>query len=417
MTMIWYEIKKILLRPSYQIALLLILVLAGQSCFEVLYGRESLCWFTEDGQEQHGYAAVKNLREARKEWSGTLDQQMLEKALAELKLFDQEGKNHPEDPNYAFQHTQGLIHIRELLNRSYNLDYVWDYKDYFLAETIEQEQLPHFYENRITQLKNWLYDEDSAGYQRFSNQEKEYLIRNYESLETPFEVGYTAGWDQAFSASYYVILYGTLLMAFLVSGIFSNESRWRADSIYFSTELGRKNGTKAKLTAGFLLTTVVYWVVMGMVNLLVLGLLGFDGARCPIQADFHNWDRIYNITVSQRSLLALLDGYLLWLFICSMVMLVSALSGSAGLAVTVPSLLMLGTAFLDRRGFVKSIPYKVLMMFPHKMASAYGNEPIMLYNIFGNIMPPIIIQRILYSGLTVLMVILCYQIFRRKQVC
>ena len=219
----------------------------------------------------------------------------------------------------------------------------------------------------------------------------------------------------AYRISYYIILYGSILMAFLTAGIFANESRWKTNSLYFCTVLGRQKGTAAKLTSGFLLTTIVYWGVLLTVNLITLGLMGFEGGSCPIQADYHNWNRIYNITFFQRSVYALADGYLLWMFLSAFVMLVSAASGSLSLSAVIPSLLMLGTDFLDRHGYVEKLS-DVIRLFPHKMATAYGNESVVLYSVFGKIMPPITIQRVLYFCLTILMAIGCYQIFRRKQV-
>ena len=143
--------------------------------------------------------------------------------------------------------------------------------------------------------------------------------------------------------------------------------------------------------------------------------MGFEGGSCPIQADYHNWNRIYNITFFQRSVYALADGYLLWMFLSTFVMLVSAASGSFSLSAVIPSLLMLGTSFLDRGGYVEKLA-NTIRLFPHKMTTAYGNEPIVLYSVFGKIMPVITIQRVLYSTLAVLMTIACYQMFRRKQV-
>lgn len=415
MAMVWYEIKKVLLRPSCQIALLLLLLLSGRFCIQVMWGSESAYWINEDGQIETGYNAMQKLRAAQAEWSGELDQELLEKALAELKQAESEGAAHPEDPDYAYKRCQGLQNIRALMNNALKSSYIWKYEDWYLAETLEPEQLSDFYENRTRQLKDWLYDENSSGYQAFSEQEKQYLIRCYESLETPFEVGYTTGWDMAYRISYYIILYGSILMAFLTAGIFANESSWKTDSLYFSTAMGRKKGTAAKLMAGFLLTTMVYWGILLTVNLITLGLMGFEGGNCPIQADYHNWNRIYNITFFQRSVFALTDGYLLWMFLSAFVMLVSAVSGSLSLSTVIPSLLMLGTDFLDRRGYVEKLS-DIIRLFPHKMATAYGNEPVVLYSVFGKIMPPITIQRVLYSCLAVLMAIGCYQIFRRKQV-
>lgn len=416
MAMVWYEIKRILLRPSCQIALLLLLLMSGRFCIQVMWGSESAYWINEDGQMEIGYNAMQKLRVAQAEWSGELNQELLEKVLAELKQAESEGEAHPEDPDYAFKRCQGLQHIRSLMNQAFKSDYIWKYEDYYLTETVDEKQLSNFYENRVTQLRNWLYDENSVAYSWFSEAEKQYLIRNYESLETPFEVDYTTGWDMAYRVSYYIILYGSIFATFLISGIFANEFRWKADSVYFSTALGRKRGTLAKLTAGFLLTTVVYWGILLTVNLLVLSCMGFDGGNCPIQTNYKYWNSIYNLTFSQKQLLALGDGYLLWMFLSALVMLVSAASRSVSLAVTIPSLLMLGTSFLERNGYVNSVS-KIMLLFPHNMANVeYASRHIVLYSVFGNIVPPITIQRVMYPCITLVLAILCYQIFRRKQI-
>ena len=413
--MLWYEIKKVLLRPSCQIALLLVLLLAGRFCIQVMWGSESAYWVNENGEVETGYAAMQKLRAAQMEWSGKLDQELLEKALTELRQAERERVDHPEDPDYSYKKCQGLQNIRMLINNAFKSSYIWKYDDYYLAETLNLEQLPHFYENRIKQLEEWLYDETSSGYRAFSEQEKQYLIHCYESLETPFEVSYTTGWDMAFRISSYIILYGSIIMAFLTSGIFANENRWKTDSVYFSTELGRKRGAAVKLATGFLLTTVVYWSILLTVNLITLSLMGFEGGNCPIQTDYHNWNRIYNISFFQRCVLSLADGYLLWMFLSAFVMLVSAVTGSVSLATTIPSLLMLGADFLDRRGYAEEV-MNLLTLLPHKMTIAYGNTPFVLYSVFGRIVTPITIQRILYSSLIVLMAVICYQVFQRKQI-
>lgn len=414
--MIWYEIKKIFLRPSCQIALILLLLLAGRFCIQVMNGTERAYWVAEDGQPETGVAAMQKLRAAQKEWSGLLDQDLLRKALSTLKQLQQEGSNHPEDVDYAYKRSQGLMPIRFLLNNAFKSGYQWKYEDYYLAETLEEDQLPDFYENRIRQLKDWLYEKTSPGYAHFSEEEKQYLVRNYEALQTPFVMDYTTGWDMAYRISYYIIVYGSILASFLVSGIFANEFRWKTDSVYFSTELGRKKCTLAKLSAGFLVTTLVYWGILLAANLLVLGCMGFDGADCPIQIDKQFWNSIYNVTFLQRSLLTLADGYVLWMFLTALVMLVSAAFRSVSLAVSIPSVLMLGASLLERRGYV-DFAFKISMLFPHKIAELdYSCRNLVLYSIFGRVVQPITVQRILYPGLTIGMAVVCYAVFRRKQI-
>ena len=77
---------------------------------------------------------------------------------------------------------------------------------------------------------------------------------------------------------------------------------------------------------------------------------------------------------------------------------------------------MLGTSFLERNGYVNSVS-KIMLLFPHNMANVeYASRHIVLYSVFGNIVPPITIQRVMYPCITLVLAILCYQIFRRKQI-
>ena len=55
--------------------------------------------------------------------------------------------------------------------------------------------------------------------------------------------------------------------------------------------------------------------------------------------------------------------------------------------------------------------------FPDKMVRAYvGNSPYVLVEIFGKVMPMLYVQRFLYTVLIVVLTLVCWQIYRRKQV-
>ena len=53
-----------------------------------------------------------------------------------------------------------------------------------------------------------------------------------------------------------------LILGFLVTGIFSNEFSWKADTIFFIAVYGRNKAVAAKIKAGFTIVTAVYWAVM-----------------------------------------------------------------------------------------------------------------------------------------------------------
>ena len=413
---VWYEIKKILLRRSCQIVLLLLMALSIYICYQEVYGDQGVEWLTETGERLKGPAAAREMRSAQEEWSGILDRPMMEKALKVLKQYEAEEKDHPEDINYRFQRIQPLWEIRNMLNLAGKDYYEWKAYDFFIAETLTPETLPDIREQRIKQLKNLLYDDNSSAFSSFSQKEKEYLLNCFEEMDATVQMGYAQGWAHAFDAGYYVIFYGSILMAFLVSGIFANESRWKTDAVYFSTEHGRKKGIIAKLAAGFLLTTALYWALMLFLNLLIMSMLGFDGGDLSILAyPMENWRSIYNITFRQRSILALLDGYLIWMLFTAVAMLVSASARSAGLAVTVPALLILIPNLLDITGIAQESSF-FMGLFPDKMARAYIGNFYILGEVFGKVIPMLYIQRLLYAGLIIVLTLVSWQVFRNRQV-
>lgn len=417
MAIVWYEIKKILLRPSCQVVLALLLVLCMYIGYQEVYGDKGVMWLTETGERLKGPAAARQMRSAQAPWSGIADRSMLENALKILKQYEAEEKDHPEDINYRFQHIQPVWELRNLLNLAGKDYFEWKPFDFYIAETLTPETLPDIKEQRVKQMETYLYEDGYSATARLSPQEKAYLLHCFENMDPAIQMGYAQGWEHAFDGGYYVIFYGSILMAFLVSGIFANESRWKTDAVYFSTENSRKKGVIGKLAAGFLLTTAVYWSALLVLYLLILSLLGFDGGSLPLLAyPMENWKSIYDLTFRQRSLLALLDGYLIWMLFAALAMLVSAASRSVGFAVIVPAMLILIPNFLDTSGITRAASF-LMGFFPDKMARAYvGNFPYILGTIFGKTMPMLYIQRLLYMGLIPVLTLVCWQVYRRRQV-
>lgn len=400
--MIRYEIKKILGRTSSKVALLLLALLVVSFCYTATHD-ESVSWY--DGQNQTdtvGYSATRKLREAQKEWAGVLDEEMLQNVLTFLKQTSNEEKK------------QGASHIRRLLNRSYQQSWQYQYMDYYNAENVQSDQLSQFYDNRVMLLKEWLYDESNAynnGFYTFSDKEKEYLKNRMDSLDTPIQVDWFMGWQQASRAASSIALFGIIILGYLLSGVFSNEIRWKADSIYYSTIHGRRKGSMAKIKAGLLLTTVLYWGVTVISSVYVLTYLGMDGANCPIQSYYKYWFSIYDMTFFQRYLLIILTGYLGWLFVASLVMYLSAKSGSAAVPVIAAPLLIIAPMALSN-GISNT---KLLELLPHQLFSLFGNmQSLTVYTVFGKVITPVPIVLVFYTCVTVFMIFLSYREYRYK---
>lgn len=211
------------------------------------------------------------------------------------------------------------------------------------------------YEERIAKLKRELSDSEK-GAKNYSKKERDFLIRQYEEFKTPLYYEYAEGWKALLDSQYLptLMIITIVLIGFLVSGIFSDEFQYKAESVFFAARLGRSKAVAAKVEAGFLTVTLVYWSVMLLFSGIVLCVIGFDGAGCMIQTGT-NWESFYNITYLQDWLLSMFGGYIGNLFILLFAMFVSVKSHSTALAVTIPFVLSCAPMFLGRVSMLTNI--------------------------------------------------------------
>lgn len=125
-----FELKKIFLRISNQIAILLLVVLIIVTCYFATH----VNYVDENGISETGFTAIVKLKSAKKAWSGYLDEQVIAEKNRVCRTPQAQSKDWREN-NIAYGWKQGFDDIRDLLNRSYaerfqNYDY---YRaDYFI---------------------------------------------------------------------------------------------------------------------------------------------------------------------------------------------------------------------------------------------------------------------------------------------
>lgn len=411
--MIRYELKKVFARTGSKIALLLLAIVW---CIACRFATD-VYWVNENGIEERGYAAVSRLRDAQREWAGVLDEERLRQVIEENRRINQTPQAKSSDvreSNIAYGWKQGIDGIRTLLNCAYE-ERFRSY-DYYRADSLRPEDASEFYENRVRLLKEWLAGEggDSDAMYRLSDAEKEYLIERYETLETPFYYDYMKGWVQLFEYISMIIMIAMLILGYLVAGIFSNEFSWKADAIFFSSVHGRGRAVAAKLEAGFLIVTALYWTAVLSFSVAVLGYLGISGWNCPVQADFSGWKCFYGIQVWQEYLLVIGGGYIGCLLIGFMTMYVSARFKSAVLGVMTPFVWIFLPSFLGNLN--SAAANKVLGLLPDRLLQIHvALKSFDLYELGGKVVGAVPILFVVYSVLTVVLMPLLYEEYRRKQ--
>ena len=409
--MIRYELKKVFASAGGKLAVVLTLLLVLVSCYQAVSGVE---WVNEAGEPETGFAAISKLRRAQKEWAGTLDETRLESIIRENQRLcatpEAQSKDYKQN-DIAYGWKQGIRPVLNMMNYAYSADF--QKYDWYRNEQVTPDQAGDFYTNRTKLMTQWMHADNSSASHLLTEKEQAYLVEQYETLDSPFDYDYSEGWTQLMNNSVSVVMIAALILGYLCAGIFANEFRWKSDSIFFSTVLGRNRAVWAKVKAGFLLVTGLYWAAVTLYSLITLGCLGFDGWYCPIQIKM--WKSFYHLKLWQAWCLTCLGGYIGNLFFAFLTMWVSAKTRSSMFAATVPFLLIFLPNFLDNLG--NDRVSKLLGLLPDQLlqldqALRYFN----VYEIFGKVFSAISLLLPTFTALTLLLAPIIYREFCRKQI-
>lgn len=402
--MLRFEAKKIFSKTKNKIAVAVLFLILILTSLLTIY---KIDYVDGEGNHSSGISAARSLREVKNEWAGYLTSDVLRRVIEEnerINHSEEAASDDIEEQNKAYAQKQGILGILEIISQAFS---PYREYDYYAADRVSTGEAGSIYQRRISDLKDWL----NSGKETFSENQKDFLIAQYEKLKTPFYYEYADGWENLLQDISTFILMLALVIGFLVSGIFSDEFQVKADAVFFSTRFGRNRGVLSKMGAGFLITTVFYAVFVLLYTGIVLGALGFDGGNCPVQLDL--WRSVYNVTMSQAWLFIVAGGYIGTLFAAILAMLISAITRSTPTAIIVPFVLLCALPFLSRiislPGFCSFFPDQLLEIY------LYIKDP-GLVEIGGKVttIPLVIIPA--YAILCLIFQPFLFQIYSRKEI-
>ncbi len=406
--MIRYEIKKIFSKNSSKVVLIVLLVSLVISCY---FAITNVIYMDEKGVSHTGISAVQSLRAEKQKWEGMVTEDVLQVVIEENAKVNEEyplSQGDVVNNDIHYSKIQGFSDIRDLITQGF-----CDFREYnyYRIDTVSKDEVYKVYENRNINLTRWLNSEEAMDL--FSEEEKAFLINQYRQMKTPLYYKNADGWKSVLKYAQMIIMLVMLIVAFLVSGIFSNEFGWKADAIFFSTRYGRDKGARSKMAAGFMVVTIIYWIIIALYSFIVLGCLGFSGGDCKIQMGYLYWKSFYNITYSQLYLLTIIAGYVGNLFCLLLSMLVSAKTHTAVLAATIPFIILFWPSFLPDINFLKEI----MGLFPDQLLQI--NEIINRFNLYhvgGKIVGSIPIMMVIYPILSILLIPFIYGVYHKTEV-
>lgn len=406
--MLRYELKKIFGRTGGKIALLILAIGLAVICYSAML---QVSYTDENGDSHTGPAAARELRALKNEWAGPIDQAMITRAIdVNQQIISSEDYNSTDiqRQNAAYHDTQGYATIRSLIAQTYG---GFNEYDYYRLDTLTPDETGQLYDLRVQNLKEWLARPDIS----FSPAEADFLVNQYEAMETPLYYEYNDGWDTLIYYAPTLVMFLLFVIIFLVSGIFPSEHRLKANAIFFSTKLGRGKAVRTKIAAALVTTTVLYWLAIAIYTLVVLALLGADGAGGAFQ--LLKWKAFYNLTIGQAYALSVLGGYVGTLFLALLAMIVSALTRSQVVAVIVPYVLVLAANFANSLLSSWEVLPSILGLLPDQLLQlSVVLDDFNLYTIFGHVTGSVPLLFLLYSALSLALLPLLYRVYRKSQV-
>lgn len=406
--MLFYELKKIFGRAGGKIALLVLAIGLAVICYSAML---QVSYTDENGDSHTGPAAARELRALKNEWAGPIDETALLRAAEENQRIIASDDYNSEDiqrQNIAYHDMQGFEAIRSLVAGTFD---GFNEYNYYRLNTLTTEEAGELYERRINNLIEWLARPDIS----FSSAEEDYLVEHYEAMETPLYYEYNDGWETLLYYMPTLVMFLVYVIIFLTSGIFPCEGHWKSDAIFFSTWRGRHKAVRTKIAAALVTTTVLYWLVIAIYTLVVLALLGADGADGAFQ--LLKWTAFYNLTIVQAYALSVLGGYIGVIFLALLAMLMSVLTRSQVVGVIVPFVVVLAANFANSILSNWEVLPSILGLLPDQLLQlSVVLDDFNLYTVFGHVTGSVPLLFLLYSALSLALIPLVYRVYRKSQV-
>jgi ABC-type transport system involved in multi-copper enzyme maturation permease subunit len=397
-SLVAFEYKKIFIRKSVWIALLLALAATVLSVFSLVIGSDpdTGISYYEDEQKDKAYSLALSGR--------PLDG----------KLILETSKAYQNIPNNVYPYSESVEY--QTYARPYSSVYTlidsayaergrgFDISD---LQKISEEDANRFYERRINQYRINLENNPS-----FSKENVDRIIEADSQVQKPFIMEYTDGYERFFSFSTTNAFIVMFLIAFILSPMFVNEYGQRTDSLILTTKNGKISQIYAKIFTGisFSMALSTFSLLIGYI--LCMCVYGFEGANAPIQ--LHMPLLTYHFTMLEVVMILFVTTILGGFFMTGICFfLSSAMNHSIVVLIMSVTVVLLGMF----NGIFPSFIEKIRYFFPSPMGTYFDvilNQ--YSWNIFG-------IELWLYQAVCVvaaivgsLLLILTYRNFEQHQI-
>jgi ABC-type transport system involved in multi-copper enzyme maturation permease subunit len=398
--LVGYEYKKILLKKSVTVALLLAIIACVLSVWGTLYGGNYV-----NGEKYESYyeAMIKDRAYARTLAGREIDSglimeasQAFEKIPSRDYYFDA-----PEYQAFARRYNEIYNISRQMLSTQAHRFNVDDF------QTLTEEQAQRFY---IVRRDKQVQTVEETGMSRTA---KEKMLALDSEIKTPFAFSYTEGYTRFFCIMYTNGLMAAFILAVCIAPIFSGEYATGVDQIILTSKHGKRRIIQAKLFTGFSLSAAIYLVLTLITYSISMLTFGLDGRNAPLQL-FYPMSP-YPVTMGQTAWMVSVSGFFACLMTAAITMLLSAKLKSAYRVIIPVTLLLVAPTFLSVSSD-RIVLYNLFRLLPVQMMNFGSVINIIQYELFGLIFGAYVVLPLFAAAVCILLAPLAYRFFKYHQI-
>ncbi len=387
-----YELKKIFSKKINKIVLIAAMVLAVVfSGFAITSVRYS----DRDGVVHTGVTAARKLAADKNKWKGKLTEEKLAEVVKSRQEYNKKYGEAIPDEEYG-ETIQSYNDICAFLISVLTPDSEYDGNVLYQLTEEQTEDIYVVYQDHIRKMVEE-YGE--------TKEQQKFLKKQYAKIQIPPVYKSADSWGTMvlYAETYGIIL--AVICGFLAAGIFAEEFHNHADAVFFAAKYGRTKAAKSKVIAGLLVTTIVYWVGMGLLSLISFGVMGVSGFGTPYQLEQPY--SIYPMTYGQYYLLAVVCGYIASLLAASVTMLTAAKMRTASVAVCIPFFLFCVMPFIGR---MFASYFVFFRLTPDLLLNVMGCvKDLKLFQVGGIVFRQVPVLMLLYAVISVLLLPFVYK--------
>lgn len=394
--MLKFELKKVFSKRINQMVIVSVFFIA---VICALFAVGSVRYVDEKGELSTGGLAARYLAKDQNRWKGELTPEQFGQIVENVKELS--AKYPGEIPDVEYGKTmQSYEAITEFIIGVLTPDTEWDDRVLYQLSVEQAVNIYALYQDNMEKMA------EEYG----TTPEKRELIKSvYETVEIPFDYEAAVSWTTIpmYTQTYIIIL--AVVIGFLSVSIFSCEFRPGTEGVFLAAQYGRSKAIKSKILAGVLMATIIYWVGMGILDLIAFSVMGTSGFSAPYQLSDPYC--IYSMTYGEYHLLMLLMGYIASLFSGSFAMLITVKMRSPTVAAAVPFFMFCMLPFIGRM-FSSFTIFFDFMPSVFSNIIEYAKKPL-IFQIGGFAFRHLPFVALLYGALFIAMLPLVYRCYRR----